>query len=86
MICNGSAMASRVGDKHLLSATHLAKPLGFVFSFFWTKQNLKDFADFENTPKPLNIALSALFTIAIVGNWLFLFKMYFHPFVSCFKS
>jgi len=59
-------MASRAAYKRLLSATHLAKPLGFLFSFFWTKQNPKDFADFINLPKPLNIALYALFVIAIV--------------------
>jgi hypothetical protein len=47
-------MASRAVDKRLLSSMHLAKPLGFVFSFFWAKQNPKDFADGINTPKPFN--------------------------------
>jgi len=59
-------MASRAVGKRLLSVTHLAKPLGFVFYFFRTKQNPKDFADFANTLKPLNIALYALFVIAHV--------------------
>jgi len=37
--------------------------------------NPKDLADSANTPKPLNIALSALFAIAFVSNS-------FYPFAS----
>jgi len=83
-------MTSRAADKRLLSPKHLAKPLGFVFSFFSTKQNPKDFADFALKPKPLNIALSALFVIARVGNSFapqrFGFYLYTNFFSSVFPS
>jgi hypothetical protein len=42
---NGSAMASRAADKRLLSATHLAKPLGSVFSFFLDKAKSQRFCE-----------------------------------------
>ena len=60
-------MNSTGANWRLLSTTHIAKPLCFVFSFFFsTKQNPKDFADFTNTPKPMDSALIALFAIALV--------------------
>ena len=49
---NGSAMNSTGANWRLLSATHIAKSFGFVFSFYCPKQNPKDFADFIKIRKP----------------------------------
>jgi hypothetical protein len=53
MNANGLAMNSTGANQRLLSATHIAKSFGFVFSFFVLKQNPKDFADFIKIRKPL---------------------------------
>jgi len=52
---NGVAMNSTGANWRLLSATHIAKSFGFVFSFFLSKQNPKDFADFIKIHKPFDL-------------------------------
>ncbi len=68
MFGNGSAMASRAG-KETFRFRLVCEPELFVlyFSFLFQMPNPKDLADLVNMPKPLSIALYALFAIAIVG-------------------
>jgi len=49
----------------------LAKAFAFCFYLIFPKAKSKDLADFANTPKPMDIALTALFAIAIVVHRLF---------------